>query len=187
MKQELKVAYTDGGRHEAGIDETNDCVVRALALFNGISYADAHALLKQAGRKDRRGAYFHQYGDLFYGNWNRPAPQVSTVGRLTKKFPKGKIAVQVRGHIFVLEDGVQRDTFLNRKAVRVVRYCVAPEAAPAVTTRRSAVRVNGQLYQSVYVAFVQLGLDVTKHQRFRKQLKLSGSATFNGFKFTTEI
>lgn len=37
-------------------NEAKDCTVRALANATGISYKDAHALLKKVGRKEKEGA-----------------------------------------------------------------------------------------------------------------------------------
>lgn len=40
-------------QHEAG--EKNDCTVKAISLTCGIAYEQAHAMLKDLGRKDRHG------------------------------------------------------------------------------------------------------------------------------------
>lgn len=57
----------------------------------------------------------------------------------------------------------------------------APTAPKAVSTR-SAVRVTiGErvaIFSSLYVAFVELGLPVNKHVKFRKFLKIEGKKTF---------
>lgn len=60
----------------------------------------------------------------------------------------------------------------NKKAK--TKVLVAPIANAAATTE----------YHSVYAAFVALGLPVVKHQRFRRELKLSGKATFDQYIFT---
>jgi hypothetical protein len=52
----IKLTQTDGGKMQAGFpEETNDCGVRSLALSTGISYGDAHDMLRERGRKNRRG------------------------------------------------------------------------------------------------------------------------------------
>ena len=38
-----------------GMNETNDCAVRALAAISELSYKEAHALLAAEGRRPRRG------------------------------------------------------------------------------------------------------------------------------------
>lgn len=43
---------------------------------------------------------------------------------------------------------------------------------------KAPVVVNGKAYRSVREAFVQLGLPLSKHQKFRKELKLAGSKVF---------
>lgn len=42
----------------AGIEDTNDCMVKATHIAMGISYPDAHALFSLAGRDNRKGTYF---------------------------------------------------------------------------------------------------------------------------------
>jgi hypothetical protein len=39
------------------LGETNDCTVKAIAIVCDVSYKVAHAALKKAGRKNRKGAY----------------------------------------------------------------------------------------------------------------------------------
>jgi len=48
---------SDGGRAKSfvGIQERRDCVVCALSNATGIGYVKAHDMLKQNGRRDRRG------------------------------------------------------------------------------------------------------------------------------------
>ena len=53
----------------------------------------------------------------------------------------------------------------------------------AARAARHAARVDGTLYESVRKAFIELGLDLKKHQRVRADLVKSGSLTFEGHKF----
>lgn len=185
----LEVSYTDGGRAEEGFThERNDCTVRALRQFAGISYSEAHALLKAAGRKEGKGAYNHQYAPHFdkhgkyHGSYEES--EFRTVGRLLKRFPNAQLAVVVRGHIFYVEAGVQKDTHRNGPAKRVQGFWMKGDTIQAKPAQCGAkVRVNGCTYSSVFKAFVQLGLPVSKHQAFRKHLKVMKVATFSGYKF----
>ncbi len=44
----IKLNATDGGKVAAGFEhEYNDCAVRALAVSTGISYGDAHDMLRE--------------------------------------------------------------------------------------------------------------------------------------------
>lgn len=185
----LEVSYTDGGRAEEGFThERNDCTVRALRQFADISYAEAHALIKASGRKDGHGAYNHQYAPHFdkYGQYHSAYqdPQYRTVGRLLKRFPNAQLAVVVNRHIFYVEAGVQKDTHRNGPAKRVQGFWVKGDTTQAKPTKCGAkVRVNGCTYSSVFKAFVQLGLPVSKHQAFRKHLKAVRRADFAGHLF----
>src|ERR1035437_2309620 len=52
----IKLTETDGGKIAAGFpNEYNDCAVRALAISTGIKYGDAHDMLRERGRRDRKG------------------------------------------------------------------------------------------------------------------------------------
>lgn len=52
--------YNSYQRQSAAFRETNDCAVIAIASATEHPYADVHAALKRAGRKNRQGTYQHQ-------------------------------------------------------------------------------------------------------------------------------
>ena len=87
------------------MSETNDCTVRALVATTGRSYEDCHAALKAEGRKNRKGAYRHQWekaanrlGFTFVDvTRNNPGRTIRTA---TRYLPRGrKFIMQVRGHV----------------------------------------------------------------------------------------
>lgn len=94
--------------------EDNDCVVCAVATASEASYAKVHAMLKAAGRKDRRG--FHTY--RFFGRektvlsrrftyketWNNGRHQ--TLIRFARENPKGRFLVTIPHHALCVIDGV---------------------------------------------------------------------------------
>jgi len=196
MKKQTPVAqtFTDGGRAEAGfLHERNDCVVRAVVQFCDITYAQAHAQLKAAGRKDKHGAFNHQYAPLLdaasgYEAAYNSNPKLSTVGRVIKAHPNAKLAIVVQGHLFYVEAGVQKDLGVNSLRKRVIKFWVK-DASPVVPVQKtgSKVRVAGVVYRSVFEAFVQLALPLSKHQAFRKQLKAAGLAGFGGLWFEVVV
>lgn len=51
----MNSTQSDGGRAASGLNERRDCVVCALSNATGIGYVKAHIMLKQAGRRDRKG------------------------------------------------------------------------------------------------------------------------------------
>lgn len=62
-RTELPAAYTQIMEDEArkALNEKRDCTVVALTVVTGLPYHTCHAALKEAGRKDRRGAYASDY------------------------------------------------------------------------------------------------------------------------------
>jgi hypothetical protein len=102
----------DAGRFKY---EHHDCVVRALALFLGRPYADMHALCKANGRKNGRAC---QTADMLFAAGYRRAPvccsgtwtNCPTVQKFIETHPTGRFFVQMRGHVFVVIDGVIHDT-----------------------------------------------------------------------------
>lgn len=100
---------TDAGRDPA---EKADCAVRALAIASGMPYAEAHALLKAAGRGDRCATY----GRTVSKAVGRPMALASTYhadrptfAQWLREHPKGRFMVFVTGHYFAVIDGVQWD------------------------------------------------------------------------------
>jgi len=196
MNQQKRVpnSYTDGGRAEAGFfHERSDCAVRAVAQFCNTTYAEAHAQLKAEGRKDGHGTYNHQYAPSLdaaagYNAKFNLDPKLSTVGRVLRAYPNAKLAIAVPGHIFYVENGVQKDTHSTSLYRRVRKFWVK-DASPVVPARktRSKVRVAGVVYRSVFEAFVQLALPLSKHQAFRKQLKAAGMAGFGELWFEVVV
>lgn len=108
-------SVSDAGRYSW---EHNDCAVRAMADATGKPYAECHALLKAAGRKDRSGTYeatvtkalgvpFTRTGRRAWGY--RAKDTRPTAAKLMRELPKGNYIVFVTGHFFALVDGVHLD------------------------------------------------------------------------------
>jgi len=185
------------GRQEAGFEhEKNDCTVRALSFFRNIDYKTAHSMMKCIGmRKDGRGAYFPHYRTLFEasGAWIPVAGSTGpkTVGSFLKKFPKGKYAVIIKGHMFTVIDGVVHDSGLNKLTARVKVYCSAFTNEENKVEKKQEkkvhvqhkIKIDGVFYNSVADAFRQLELPMSRHQLFRKNLKAAGKLEFDGILF----
>lgn len=114
------VRISDGGQKEAGIRDTNDCTVRAIAHATGKPYAEAHSFMARNGRKTGRGAFFH---GIVYKNRDdilgfRFVPVHTNRSRGLKTFllrnpqcRKGTWVVQMHHHVAALKDGVLMDSF----------------------------------------------------------------------------
>lgn len=120
----IRTHVTDGGKVEEGFThEHNDCGVRALALAADIPYSHAHRILKQEGRKNRKGTSTgmieravpqlglvveriisgRTYSGLSYG----PLP---TVADTIHRYPKGRFIIITNDHGMALIDGEIHDT-----------------------------------------------------------------------------
>lgn len=56
------------GKHDVFGFEKNDCAVRCLANLTGMSYPEAHGVLKKAGRLGRKPTEFQVYYPVFQEN-----------------------------------------------------------------------------------------------------------------------
>lgn len=102
-------SVNDAGRYTW---ERSDCAVRAVALAKGWTYAQAHAALKAAGRKDRSGTYGRTVSKVLNAHM---VPSVSgtadreTYAQWLKAHRRGVFVVFVTGHFFAVVNGQQLD------------------------------------------------------------------------------
>ena len=104
-------------------DERNDCTVAALASAAGMPYREAHAILKKAGRKARKGFKLRLWLDnqcaiarmkgttVRLGNYNVMRVRfldygsTITLAKFLRDFPKGRFLVRKAHHVFTVIDG----------------------------------------------------------------------------------
>jgi hypothetical protein len=103
---EIPFQRSDGGRREAGMAETRDCTVRAVAIAMCMSYPAAHAKLAALGRKPRRGWPFSPWNAERLGLEHRVnLKEERTVKSLMPRLAKGRFIVRIAGHVFAVVDG----------------------------------------------------------------------------------
>ena len=121
---------TDGGKEIAGFAESNDCAVRAHALFTDTPYSESHQLFKQMGRIDGEGVAYSIICSVLRGdpNYKFHIPRGLTLNKLRTQYPKGRVYVLMRGHAFTLIDGQQHDTHQVGGKCRIKFYWVDAEA-----------------------------------------------------------
>jgi len=112
---------TDGGMRSSGFAESNDCAVRAYALFKDIPYAEAHEIFAQRGRRPGRGTKNYIIYDLL-GRETRQTPERMTLNQLVAKFPHGRVYGMKRGHAFAIIDGVLHDSWKVGGKCRITFY-----------------------------------------------------------------
>lgn len=125
-----------------GIDDSNNCVVRAFCNVTGMFFTEAYEMFKRAGRKDHEGTHSRVFGPIYkehglipkaafgttqeaYGYQNTfKIPRLSgiTLGNLLRSgvLNEGKFVVAVRGHVFAVIDGEIIDTGDNPSGKSVV-------------------------------------------------------------------
>jgi hypothetical protein len=132
-------ACTDGGRVDAGIRDKNDCAVRAYALYEGISYEQAHTRFRDSGRRNGKGTSFsiiEQHLGKPVVHWKERKSAI-TLKRLLQQYPTGKVYAIKRGHAFTIIDGVVHDTFYAGDRSRVIQYWVKDQK-PVVSKQESS-------------------------------------------------
>ena len=108
-------------------DDRNSCTVNALSTATNMPWYEAQALLTKYGRQRNKGMAWYPllkaYNEtlkteyVMFWSWEKP-----TLAQFARNNPKGKFIVRVSGHVLVVEDGVQHDTFLNGARRRVLGY-----------------------------------------------------------------
>jgi len=108
--------------------EHNDCSVKALSNAFNVSYAAAHSVLKEFGRKDRHGVAFSAFmmtrnnSELFGQKFEEFVRPGMTIGTFVNKFNKGSYIIRYTGHVFAVVNGVILDSFKVNSNKRILNY-----------------------------------------------------------------
>ena len=115
--------YNDGGMIAAGFKKPKkDCVVRAIAIVNQMTYAEANDLINQVAGKDvdarNNGVNKKVWKDLMKQlGWTwTPTMLVGSgckVHLVADELPMGRLLVSVSKHLTVMIDGVIHDVYPN--------------------------------------------------------------------------
>lgn len=127
-----------------GIDDKNDCVIRAFANIGVDTYPNIRTVLFRMGRRQYKGTKVTTTSELarLHGGvytamgrsgakrerilqyYNCGADAVCdkgcTVAKVSERFPKGRYIVSVKNHVFALINGQIIDTFAVRPGTRVI-------------------------------------------------------------------
>lgn len=124
----LTYEFDDGGRATAGFKgAAGDCVVRAIAVAEGVPYAEVYAAVFEASRKQRRSRdrgrsprnaaltkqNIRRFLDSRGWTWT-PTMSIGagcTVHLRADELPAGRLIVALSGHLAAVIDGVLRDTY----------------------------------------------------------------------------
>lgn len=93
-----------------------DCTIRAISVAEGISWDEAYDELSESAKEMRLMMSdveaIEEYLDERY---KRISVYVDTVGEFIDKHPRGTYLITMPGHITVLKDGINYDTFDSSK------------------------------------------------------------------------
>lgn len=89
-----------------------DCTIRAISVAEGLTWDEAYDKLSKSARKLRLMMSsvdaIEEYLDLHY---ERVPIREYTVGKFIENHPRGIYLITMRGHITVLKNGINYDTF----------------------------------------------------------------------------
>ena len=106
-------------------DDRNSCTVNALSTATDMPWHEAQAIMAKYGRRRNRGVATsivnRVYKDVLGIECTVPDSR-PTLAQFVRANPKGKFIVRVAGHVFVVKNGKQYDTFLNGARKRVRGY-----------------------------------------------------------------
>lgn len=115
-----------------GMQEHNDCTVRAIKNATGVPYRDAHSWAEKRGRKNGKGVYFGTWmqdvatlKEIVYGYRiscvlnPKYRNEMQTLNQCMHLMRKGRYIVLVKGHTFAVIDGVIHDSGHNGDRKRV--------------------------------------------------------------------
>lgn len=193
-------------RRSFELRESRDCTVLAAAVVTGATYDEAHAALKAAGRRSRRGSYKPEQMRALKAlgatveKWKPRKPNGGkyTVRTIGEVLHTGRHYVFVSRHALGVLNGVVHDWTDERLHEVIEVWTVTmpgdkpyelkrPTSEVREPTRASGVRVYvdgsnyGEHFSSVRRAFEYYDLTWNKHQKFRFNLKRSptGELTYS--------
>lgn len=118
---------SDGGRIGFAPNEKLDCTVRAFAIATGMTYGDAHTVIKREGRKDRHTVWFRTIirKSLSARIWNgkmfdEQHDTEMTIGQFVNMHPTGRYLIEIRSHVVAMIDGTIYDITPPRPKQKVI-------------------------------------------------------------------
>lgn len=114
MRKNAPLIENDGGLAASGIQDTNNCTIRSLAIAANIPYALADEIGTAAGRKRRNGMPTkHLMTEAIkwgIGCEEQYMTSKITIGQFIKSFPQGRFICRKSKHAFAVIDGVVHDS-----------------------------------------------------------------------------
>jgi len=136
MSEVIKMSYSKTNEASSKLNESNDCMVKAISISMNIPYEEVHEELRIAGRKSRRGTFMNTADtamDILCRRYNKQYVQSSprnlysrlkggpiikgkiSLKRISKVFPKGNFILFTGSHASAMIDGHIDDWAEGRK------------------------------------------------------------------------
>ena len=101
---------------------TDDCVIRCIAVCEGISWDECYGKLSYLSGKEGKILNDVEFVESYLDEkYDRECYKGITVGEFASKCPKGNFAITTNGHIVAVIDNVIVDTFDSSN--RIVKCC----------------------------------------------------------------
>ena len=113
---------SDGGMHQSGINDDNNCTIRAFAIAYCMPYKDAYYMGELAGRPHGKGYWMHKIMDKAK-EFGYDSVELETNGSLSaflKNHHKGRFICVRKGHAFAIIDGKIYDTLINASNCKLI-------------------------------------------------------------------
>lgn len=92
--------------------DVDDCTIRAISVAEGISWDEAYDELSISAKKlGLMMSSVEAVEEYLDNKYKRIPVYAKTVGEFIKKHPRGIYLITMQGHITVLKNGINYDTF----------------------------------------------------------------------------
>lgn len=126
--KKIPFQFNDGGRTAAGFFKSPDCVVRAIAIAENISYKDAIKVVRDKLLINKGDYTARQLTavrgvpqfvtEMIMAGLGYRYTQLGNVRFCKESIPVGRVVVRVRGHVAAVINGVLQDTWDCQKTGR---------------------------------------------------------------------
>lgn len=119
MRKTYKV-QTEQPQGRELLREHNDCTVRAYANAFSLEYSEAHALLKLAGRKNRKGFHLNSFMKQMHPDLPAARMRMTLHKFINGEGKAGTWIVWIRRHVLCIRDGVALDLGMFPAGSRII-------------------------------------------------------------------
>jgi len=114
---------SDGGLQQSGINDKDNCTIRAFAIAYGMPYKDAYKMGELSGREHGKGYWMYKIMDKAkeFGYSSIELNGYGTLGQFLKKNITGRFICVRRGHAFAVINGKIYDAIKNAPQCKLIR------------------------------------------------------------------